>query len=645
MILPLLFLAQAPAPTPAPAMRMAVLSLEQGAGSETYRGLGTGLAGMLTSDLSTVPGLTLVERNQLQAVMAELELGEGDFLDPSTAAKVGHGVGAETLLMGSYSVVDQAFVLDARVVQASTGEVMLAQSATGQISDFVSVEKELVVGLVEGLELELSAGSRRQLYSSAPTESFGAFSAYGEGIALEEAGKLEAAQVAYQKALRQDPSYAQAQQALAALKQALAAYTQARDIKYDTVYRKMNERVLEATQTLSPKAVGLAELPAFVLRLAALENEGQDCQRATEMAAYLASQDYKVAVNLRDRSTQFQLDDALEALVAEWSFEAYGEDAGGPPIAGEDPERGLPLFGSSEAFLFGFDHWPDFHGAAFREPNSGYLASVSRCMEPADALAEVDRLRKEMGARKLLAPTDEDPGVGDQLEGLWLLWSAQLMGSTEILASRSQTLLNRVRLNDPSKATAYEKELEQWALELFEEVVFEAELRDLTTRTLYGQSDAEGLAFMKAFGDKDPAVVTLKGPRCEPFADQARSAKRHWVDYQEEAAEEDHTWMLIELHRGNAFYAPMKDLGCVVGHPARFTETQQVIDLLRGAMAHNGKRSDLSEDCARGLDGLPLAMSSLNHGREHWTPEIEGQQVASWLESYHHLRAQGCWAQ
>lgn len=632
------------APAPSPQMRLAVLPLEQGAGSQEYLGLGVGLSGMLVSDLAGVQGLSLVERAQLDSVLAELELAEGSFLDPKTAALIGKGVGAETLLLGSYSVVEQTFILDARIVQVSSGEVILARAAQGEISDFVSVEKELVVGLVEGLELELSAGNRRALYSSAPTESFGAFSAYGAGLAQEAAGDLEAAQKAYQQALKADPDYAQAQQALAALKQALAAYTQARDLKYDTAYRQMNQRVLTATQTLDPKAIALDALPAFVLRLAALENEGQDCQRAKEMAAYLSSQDYAVAVDLRDNRTRDALEVKLENLQGEWSFESYSDDTGGPPIAQEDTERALPLFGSSEAFLFGYDSWPDFHGAAFRDPNSGYLASVSRCMSAPDALAEVDRLHKEMGARKLLAPTDEDPGVGDQLEGIWLLWSAQFQGATEPLATRSQRLLNRVRLTDPSTATEYQKELESWAIDLFEEVVDEAERRDLATRTLYGQSDAEGLAFMKAFGAKDSKVVTLKGPLCAPFAQEARSAQGHWDDYQEEASEEDHTWMLIELTRGNRVYAPMKDLGCVVGHPAKYSDVQQIIDLLRVVMDRNGARRDLSEDCQRGLEGLPLTLSPLDYGREHWTPKIEGQFAADWLETYHGLRADGCLA-
>lgn len=76
------------------ASTVAVLPLQQGAGGTAYEGLGRALAGMLTSDLSVAPGLTLVECAQLDALTTELALAESSFLDPATAQKLGRGLGA-----------------------------------------------------------------------------------------------------------------------------------------------------------------------------------------------------------------------------------------------------------------------------------------------------------------------------------------------------------------------------------------------------------------------------------------------------------------------------------------------------------------------------------------------------------------------
>lgn len=143
---------------------MAVLPLEMAAGSERYDGLGKALAGMLITDLSSVDGLVLVERDRVKALLAEVELAESGFLDEETAQDLGHGLGAQFILTGTYSVVEDTFVLDARIVEVETAAIKKAASADGTIQDFVSVEKDLVESLLDGLEVTLTSGVRRQLY-------------------------------------------------------------------------------------------------------------------------------------------------------------------------------------------------------------------------------------------------------------------------------------------------------------------------------------------------------------------------------------------------------------------------------------------------------------------------------------------------
>ena len=166
----------------AAARTVAVLPLDEAAGSVAYAGLGRALAGMLVSDLSKAPELQLVERQRLDALLAEISLGEGGFLDPKTAQQLGKGVGAELVVAGSWSVVGETFLLDARVVEVGSGKVLAAVDAQGQAADFVSVEKELVEALLAAVSVELSGSARRQVLGSAPTEDFEAFRTYGAGL-------------------------------------------------------------------------------------------------------------------------------------------------------------------------------------------------------------------------------------------------------------------------------------------------------------------------------------------------------------------------------------------------------------------------------------------------------------------------------
>lgn len=202
------------------AATVAVLPLQQGAGGVAYEGLGRALAGMLTTDLSVARGLTLVERAQLDALTTELALAESTFLDPATAQKLGNGLGAEFVVVGGYSVVGETFLLDARLVKVETGAVVRAADANGTVAAFVDVEKQLVTGLIEGLEVKLAEDSRARILAAAPTRTFDAFAAYGEGLARESAGKLPEAQAVFGEALAADPDFALAADSLLGLRSA-----------------------------------------------------------------------------------------------------------------------------------------------------------------------------------------------------------------------------------------------------------------------------------------------------------------------------------------------------------------------------------------------------------------------------------------
>src|SRR5688572_356529 len=164
------------------AFTVAILPLTKGAGSEEYAGLGKALAGMITTDFSAVEEIQLVERDRLDELLKEINLTKSGYLEEKTAQKLGKGLGAGYLVTGSYSVVAASFLMDARIVAVESGKIVKAANAKGTVEDFVAVEKALVEDLLNGLSVKLSSAERRKLIVQAPTESFPAFKAYGEGL-------------------------------------------------------------------------------------------------------------------------------------------------------------------------------------------------------------------------------------------------------------------------------------------------------------------------------------------------------------------------------------------------------------------------------------------------------------------------------
>jgi TolB-like protein len=145
-----LFAVPAHAETLAADTNVAVLYFEN-QGNPDLEPLKVGLAQMLITDLTGTPGVAMVERTQLQAILNELELGHSGKVDPDTAAQVGKLLGAEYMVLGTYFEMMGTLRLDARLVRVETGEIVFAKGVNGKAADFMDLEKELATAFETAL--------------------------------------------------------------------------------------------------------------------------------------------------------------------------------------------------------------------------------------------------------------------------------------------------------------------------------------------------------------------------------------------------------------------------------------------------------------------------------------------------------------
>ena len=78
----------------APPKRVAILYFDNNTKDGDLDLLRKGMADMLITDLSGVDGMTVVEREKLEALLAELKLQRSKYFDAKTAVKLGRGAGA-----------------------------------------------------------------------------------------------------------------------------------------------------------------------------------------------------------------------------------------------------------------------------------------------------------------------------------------------------------------------------------------------------------------------------------------------------------------------------------------------------------------------------------------------------------------------
>jgi TolB-like protein len=409
-----LALVAALAGTPAFAATVAVFPLEGGAGAPAYEGLGLGLAGMITSDLVGAPGLTVVERQQIDTLLAEIRLGDQGFLDPKTAAKAGRGLGAEIVLVGSWTVVQENLALDARWVEVSTGRVLEGATATGPVADFVTVEKQLVENLLADLGSSLDPKSKRAFYSRAPTESFEAFTAWSRGLSKAQQGELDAARAAYEQALAQDPAFADALQARADMASRLEALRAETRVSQDAARDALFRQVLSATvdprswpRTGPATAEAVSGLP---VRWAVLLEQGRPCERAAEMAAVFDNNPGAPASVWRPYFADFRtFRAAAEARARALGWVPPTERLPDPSMSLRLYEREIALFTDTESFLV-------HRLGAADDRAAGWLSSIAACEGTTSGILALATWRKRLDVLGLVqTPSADGLTLGDRL--------------------------------------------------------------------------------------------------------------------------------------------------------------------------------------------------------------------------------------
>src|SRR5262245_8149104 len=114
--------------------------------------LSKGIADMLVTDLSSVDGLQVVEREKLDALLKEIDLQKTKFFDPATAQKLGKGIGASHAIAGSIAALEPEVRIDVRLIEVATGKVVMGDHVVGKKDQFFALEGELGKKFVVGSE-------------------------------------------------------------------------------------------------------------------------------------------------------------------------------------------------------------------------------------------------------------------------------------------------------------------------------------------------------------------------------------------------------------------------------------------------------------------------------------------------------------
>jgi len=232
--------------------------------------LSKGLADMLATDLASLGGLRVVERERLELLLKEQELALSGLLDAANAPRIGAFLNAEALCYGSFTLRGGELRVDARVSSVASGLVLAAASASGPLDELNAIERRLLISLAAGLGLATVPALGPELSPGlVPTK---ALSSYYRGLDLMDKGRYADAVAFFGESVRAAPFFLKPGRSLE------EAYRFLKDFRRQRYRREMNalaediaalaDRVTAPVfysfgdAILNPKAFGFADAAA-----------------------------------------------------------------------------------------------------------------------------------------------------------------------------------------------------------------------------------------------------------------------------------------------------------------------------------------------------------------------------------------------
>lgn len=157
--------------------------------------IGQAVAEIMLTEVARGDEFTVIERAQLQSLLAEQSLGASGLVTSDTAVGIGALLGADVIVVGSVSKLGDTYTLSARAVSVATGEVLASKTD--------SCRKEDGLVKIATAMAELARNNLPEMISQHGKPA--AWEAYRTGVAQLQAKQPEQALESFLEAIKLDP--------------------------------------------------------------------------------------------------------------------------------------------------------------------------------------------------------------------------------------------------------------------------------------------------------------------------------------------------------------------------------------------------------------------------------------------------------
>lgn len=213
------------AATAGPANTVAVMPFQFSGADTSLKPIERGFAELVTTDLSRVSRLTVLERERLQALLDEIDLQRQNGAADGTGVRAGKILQVGRMVGGSIQQQGTELVANAIVTDLATTSIGTPARDQRSLDEVFTMEKNIVLGVLQNMGIVPTTAERNAI-EQRPTRSLAAFLAYSRGLELSDQGRFDDASRAFDNAVRIDPGFAPAAQKSQEVKSAAVGQSQ-----------------------------------------------------------------------------------------------------------------------------------------------------------------------------------------------------------------------------------------------------------------------------------------------------------------------------------------------------------------------------------------------------------------------------------
>ncbi len=165
-------------------------------GTPEFIGMEKGFMSLLVDDVKKVEELTVLERDQLQALYNEMRLGDEGLIDDATKARAGRMLGAGRVSTGSLTnqepnTQEKVFLVDWLLLESATDQPLASDVYQEPMAQWINAQKKAALGILNGLgydEARLKALGVFDRILTPQTKNLEALKAYSAGLDAKDKG-------------------------------------------------------------------------------------------------------------------------------------------------------------------------------------------------------------------------------------------------------------------------------------------------------------------------------------------------------------------------------------------------------------------------------------------------------------------------